>query len=527
MPPGRGMLPSACAVAVACGVAARLLFLERAALGYDEAVILQWGRDGALELVRSVAERDAHPPLFYLLQLPFARLAEAGAPAALALRMLPALCGVLTLEVVRRAGRELAGPVAGALAAAFLALLPMHVHWSRTGRMYAPAALLLSLSLLFLLRAARSGRPRDAALLCLCALAACHTHYYALAVLPFLLLAAPGAPARLAVKAPLAVLFWGMLPWALLARSSPLSPHFAARVTNWLDQGGFAALLEGLRQLEFNPFFLPATPAVAALLLLAGLARRARLGDALPCRLVLACLLPGIALALLSVLLRILCGANALQPNHLALLSPLYALALAVTLDRARTAFARPLLALLLASAGLSLLSHEAGQAARIDAKTLAPLFAGFPVACPDGKSAVELAAHAAPARLRSGGIEGLAPGERAFARADTRRGKEAFALRFAPDSSPARLMVLFPRGECAAALSPAPVDLAFPALPPGFRLEVRANGTLLPVASGRVRLPAAEGIVEIESGAVAGAWFAALSAPMKFAFLAALLLAL
>lgn len=523
----RRMVMAACALAVAAGAACRLLFLDRAALGYDEAVILSWGRDGAIELLRRVAELDAHPPLFYLLQLPFARLAGWGVEPVVALRLLPLLCGLLTLEAVRRAGAALAGRTAGALAAALLALLPLHIQFSRTGRMYAPAALFLALALLALVRAERSGRARDAAALAACCLAAAYTHYYAAVALPFLLLALPVTRVRSCVLAPLAALFWGLLPWAWFANSSPVSGVFADRLTGWLPVTGFAALRDGVALLEFDPFFFPFAPAVLPLLLAAALFRARAREDAAPLRLALACALPAVALALLSVALRALYGAHTLQPNHLALLAPFYALALGALLARVRGRASGILLPLLLLSAALSLLRYEGGQAARVDARTLALRYAGAAVACPDEKSAFELLVNARPARLRVGPPDGLLPGESGFARIDDAEGRRAYAAAaLAGDAATGRRALLFP-GGVAAVLPDGEFSLDFPAMPPGFRLAADAEALAVGVSPRTVSIPAGPAVVAASTRAEMAGWFSGAVAPMRFVFLAALALAL
>jgi hypothetical protein len=78
-----------------------------------------------------------------------------------ALQLLAAVFGALTVPVVFELGRRLGGWRAGVIAAAMLAILPLHVDYSQRVRVNALCALLTAVSALTLHRLAERGRRRD------------------------------------------------------------------------------------------------------------------------------------------------------------------------------------------------------------------------------------------------------------------------------------------------------------------------------------------------------------------------------
>jgi mannosyltransferase len=133
------------------------------------------------EIVRRTAE-DVHSPLFYLLLKPW--LALTG-ESPLALRGLSVLLGLAAVILTWRLVVEAGGPRAaagGLVAAALVALHPLHVQQGRNARMYALGILLAALTALLLLRALRAGGTawRWWVAYGLAAGAFVYTHYYAL-----------------------------------------------------------------------------------------------------------------------------------------------------------------------------------------------------------------------------------------------------------------------------------------------------------------------------------------------------------
>lgn len=87
----------------------------------------------------------------------------------LAARLVTVLCGVLTVAVVYRLGDLLTGRRLGLGAAVALAVMPLHVLHSTYATVDVPQGLFVALALLFAVRIARQGSPRDYVLAGLCA----------------------------------------------------------------------------------------------------------------------------------------------------------------------------------------------------------------------------------------------------------------------------------------------------------------------------------------------------------------------
>lgn len=128
----------------------RLVRLDRLGLWFDEGFSVLM-----VELANPLIWRaDVHPPLYYALLWAWSKVASGDAW----LRALSAVFGVAALPVVYALGARLFSRAAGLWAAAFLALLHMHIWYSREARMYALMVLLFSLALLGLTMAVRRER---------------------------------------------------------------------------------------------------------------------------------------------------------------------------------------------------------------------------------------------------------------------------------------------------------------------------------------------------------------------------------
>ncbi|MGD1018260.1 MAG: glycosyltransferase family 39 protein [Verrucomicrobiia bacterium] len=131
----------------------RLFHLQQRVLWFDEANSLLIARAGPAQIIDAVRD-DTHSPFYYLI-LHYWRFVAGGEAGA---RLLSVLAGVATVAVVYSIGCALAGRGAGLLAAAFLAVCPLHVWYSQEIRMYALQTLLAALSFLFMLWALRRQR---------------------------------------------------------------------------------------------------------------------------------------------------------------------------------------------------------------------------------------------------------------------------------------------------------------------------------------------------------------------------------
>jgi 4-amino-4-deoxy-L-arabinose transferase-like glycosyltransferase len=210
---------------------------------------LPWGQIGA------AVQADNNAPLFfYLEKLSLALFGNGEA----ALRLLPALVGIVTVGLIYWVGRTLLSARAGLLAAFLLAISPMHVYYSREGRNY------VLLGLLCLLVAAlgdavrvRPSPARVTALSLLCA-AILYTHpigaFYVAGILAAVAFVPP-APRRstLALATAACVAAVAFLPWLprVVAQAARVdsSFHWAARGWHrdfpWQLVRSFASLTHG------------------------------------------------------------------------------------------------------------------------------------------------------------------------------------------------------------------------------------------------------------------------------------------
>ena len=231
-PKGRGrILPIvliACALAGAA--AARLPDLGRspAVYGGDEANQAMDGRS-LLERTWTLSPFGAG---WYSTMRPGMVPAGAGAMAArdpVAGSRLPyAIAGTLSVAATGAAGWLVAGPWAGAAAAALLAFAPHHVHFSRLSSVMILDALFAPLCLFLLLRLARNGSPRVAAVAGATAGLSLYGYAGGRAITLVFLLVAPVAAFRAPVKGRSR---WLLLPALVLPFLAVAGPniHYAFR----------------------------------------------------------------------------------------------------------------------------------------------------------------------------------------------------------------------------------------------------------------------------------------------------------
>lgn len=123
---------------------------------------------------------DTHPPGYYLFMLPWTRVAGT---SLWAMRVPSAVLGTLSIALVYVLGTLVIGPVAGATAAALVALSGYHVFWSQVARMFSLACFLgLAATLLIVLiaRGAHHWSLRVLYLLLILAGVATHVFFWAL-----------------------------------------------------------------------------------------------------------------------------------------------------------------------------------------------------------------------------------------------------------------------------------------------------------------------------------------------------------
>ena len=158
----------------------RLATLDLQSFDHDEAVTA--GRvllPNLFDTLHVVANSERSPPLYYLLAWVWSRPFGTG---EVGLRSLSALFGILTVLAAWLAGRRLASPRVGLIAAALVALNPYLIWYSQQARSYALMVLLTSVSLACMAAALREPARRWLWLWALASAAALCSHYFALFV---------------------------------------------------------------------------------------------------------------------------------------------------------------------------------------------------------------------------------------------------------------------------------------------------------------------------------------------------------
>ena len=196
------------------GGALRLYHFTKLSLWFDEGVSLFLARLPWRTIFFNIDIYDTHPPLYpaVLKALgPFLPEMYAG-------RILSVVAGTLTILVIYELGKRLMGPGVGLLAAALLAISPVHIWYSQEARMYAVVALLVALSYLALIAFHQEARALWAVLYALATASALYMDYssiYSLApqVLIFLWFAKVHGRKAMPIFVAAAVVVLAYLPW--------------------------------------------------------------------------------------------------------------------------------------------------------------------------------------------------------------------------------------------------------------------------------------------------------------------------
>jgi len=135
-------------VVIAIGFAIRLYRYDDLSLWLDEIYVVEYLKLSWTELLGLNETYDNHPPLYYLL----VKLVSLAASDLSAARILSIVTGTATIAVVYALTLHLANRSAAFVASLIIALSPLHVWYSQEGRMYAPTALVVTLSWYALVR---------------------------------------------------------------------------------------------------------------------------------------------------------------------------------------------------------------------------------------------------------------------------------------------------------------------------------------------------------------------------------------
>lgn len=132
------------------------------------------------QLVARTAFHENHPPLELV---PYLFWTSAFGAGEAAVRSLPLILGILAVLLVYHLTRRLAGPLAGLLAAAVIAINPLHVAYSQEARPYAMLVVLTLIASVLFVRCLQDGRRLHRLLYAIICIAALLTHYFAVPVL--------------------------------------------------------------------------------------------------------------------------------------------------------------------------------------------------------------------------------------------------------------------------------------------------------------------------------------------------------
>jgi mannosyltransferase len=221
--------------------ALRLPTLGSQSLWLDETLTGRLARGDLGELIHRVADEEANPPLFYLLEWVWTRVAGT---SEVALRLPSAAFGILLVPVAWAIGRRLGGERAAVTLGALVAVHPLLVYYSQEARGYAAVALACGAGFLWFLDALE-GR-RSAWWWALASAVALGCHYFAVfpvAIEAAILLARRGR-AALPALAGVAAAGVGLLPLVLeqlggdhgenVTAGTSLAERVKGAATSWL-----------------------------------------------------------------------------------------------------------------------------------------------------------------------------------------------------------------------------------------------------------------------------------------------------
>jgi len=175
--PSRAGAAWALALLIALGAAMRFATLGLQSFHHDEVITVSRVISGDFDhMLHAVKRSESNPPLYYALAWGWTKTFGAD---EVGVRSLSALLGTLTVPLAYAIGAELASRRAGLIAAALIAVNPLLIWYSQEARSYALLVLFCTASLLFFVRALRTGNGRDLTLWALASALALCSHYFA------------------------------------------------------------------------------------------------------------------------------------------------------------------------------------------------------------------------------------------------------------------------------------------------------------------------------------------------------------
>ena len=215
------------------GLLLRLYHLGSQSVWIDEAHSLRLAALGPMEIIEKTMQEN-HPPLYFLALSAWMKFWPETEAVA---RLFSALLGTAFIAIFYRFCREILPGATSLLASAFLALSPWAVWHSQDARMY-PLALVFSyLAFVLFFAYLRNGSLLRLAGFILVLLASLFTHFYAISIIPVLLIYLgwvrraldPGRLHRMTGAIFLAGLCW--MPWVVVILSVVKAAGFYKPIT--------------------------------------------------------------------------------------------------------------------------------------------------------------------------------------------------------------------------------------------------------------------------------------------------------
>lgn len=137
------------------GLILRLISLNQS-LWLDEAInALAVKNYSLLDLVTQYARADFHPPGWFIILWLWTKLAGY---SEIAVRIPSVLFGLLTIWLTYLIGKKLVSKNLGILAAALIAINPLHIYYSQEARMYSLATLAVLVNILLFIKLTKRGK---------------------------------------------------------------------------------------------------------------------------------------------------------------------------------------------------------------------------------------------------------------------------------------------------------------------------------------------------------------------------------
>jgi hypothetical protein len=230
---------------LAGGAALRFHAIGAKSLWLDETASLEIAEYDFVHLLGEVAQRDTHPPLYYVAL----RAWLGGSTSAARARALSAAAGVATLAVFYALARGVLARAASLVATGLLAASAFQVYFAQEARHYVLATFLVTLSWYLLVRIVARGQGGRWPLwlgLALTNTAALYTYYYAAFAIAgqFVVLVVlwRGAGRRLAAR----WCVWQLVPAALFALYLPVIRDRLESLRRHVGPGTYEVGAEGL-----------------------------------------------------------------------------------------------------------------------------------------------------------------------------------------------------------------------------------------------------------------------------------------